>query len=146
LIKEQVNDNALILIATGSEISPNMLTNAILLLELSLDKHQKRAEEQNTLMKLKGEVLTKDMLDHEFPYLESVFKEVLRILPVAGGPIRSNNTTITLDGFQIPKYWLVFPRIYLTHAYDPVSRLDDGSHMDLKKEFKPEHWLDEKTR
>jgi hypothetical protein len=30
-------------------------------------------------------------------------------------------------------------------AKNPVSKLDDGSHMDLKKEFKSERWLDEKT-
>jgi cytochrome P450 len=146
LTKEQVIDNALILIAAGSETSANTLTNAILLLGLNPDKYQKLVEEQNTLTKLKGEVLTKDILDHECPYLESVVKEVMRMLPVAGGPAKVNNTTITLDGFQIPKNWWVLASIYLTHEYDPVSRLDDGSHMDLKKGFKPERWLDEKTR
>jgi cytochrome P450 len=145
LTKEQVIDNALLLIAAGSETSASTLTNAILLLGLNPDKYQKLVKEQNTLMKSKGEDLTKDMLDHECPYLESVVKEVMRMLPVSGGPFRVSNSTITLDGFQIPKNWWVLPSIYLTHEYDPVSWLDDGSHMDLKKGFKPERWLDEKT-
>jgi len=146
LTKEQVIDNALLLIVAGSETSANTLTNAMLLLGLHPDVYEKLVLEQQALIASKGDQLTKDMLDHDCPYLESFLKETMRILPIAGGPTRKTNETITMDGYQIPKNWWVMPSIYVTHENDPVTKLDDGSHMDLQKGFKPERWLDSKTR
>eukprot|EP00551_Chaetoceros_affinis_P014722 CAMPEP_0203700068 /NCGR_PEP_ID=MMETSP0091-20130426/29760_1 /ASSEMBLY_ACC=CAM_ASM_001089 /TAXON_ID=426623 /ORGANISM="Chaetoceros affinis, Strain CCMP159" /LENGTH=139 /DNA_ID=CAMNT_0050573189 /DNA_START=1 /DNA_END=423 /DNA_ORIENTATION=- len=71
----------------------------------------------------------------------------MRILPVAGGPVRQVKSTLTVEDMQIPKNWWVMPSIYVTHENDPVTKIDgDNSHMDLVEGFKPQRWLDEKTR
>jgi len=54
--------------------------------------------------------------------------------------------TMILDGKQIPKKWLVWYGIGLTHALDPVTWREDGSHMDPVKGFQPERWLKEQTK
>merc|ERR1712165_211560 len=146
LTKEQVIDNSLLLIAAGSETTANTLTNAMLLLGLHPAVFQKLVEEQTALIASKGETLTKDMLDKDCPYLDSTIKEIMRILPVAGGPLRQVKSTLTIEGMQIPKNWWVMPSIYVTHENDPVTKVDDGSHMDLKKGLQPERWFDSKTR
>jgi len=146
LTREQVIDNSLLLILAGSETSANTLTNAMLLLGLHPNIYKQLVEEQQSLVALKGEKLTKEILDQDCPHLESVVKEVMRILPIAGGITRKTKETILFDGFQIPKNWWVTTNLYLTHENDVVTKLDDGSHMDLKKGFKPERWLDGKTR
>lgn len=145
LTKEQVIDNALVLILAGSETSASTLTNMILLLGYHPDVYQKLREEQYALIQSKGETLTKAVLDDDLPYLEGVVKETMRIITVSGGPLKVTTGTITTGEYQIPKNWFVMPSIYLTHEYDPVTKLDDGSHMDLMEGFKPERWLDEKT-
>jgi len=147
LTKEQVIDNALLLIAAGSETTANTLTNAMLLLGLHSDVFEKLVEEQRSLIASKGETLTKEMIDHECPYLDATIKEIMRILPVAGGPVRQVKSTLTVEDMQIPKNWWVMPSIYVTHENDPVTKIDgDNSHMDLVEGFKPQRWLDEKTR
>lgn len=146
LTKEQVIDNALLLIAAGSETSANTLTNAMLLLGLHPDIFEKLVQEQTLLVTSKGENITKEILDHDCPYLDSFVKEVMRILPVAGGPFRQTNSTLIIDNVQIPKNWFVMPSIYVTHENDPATKVADNSHMDLMKGFKPERWLDEKAR
>jgi cytochrome P450 len=146
LSKAQIIDNALILIAAGSETSASTLTNAIFLLGLHPEIFTKLRDEQEALIKAKGEALTKDLIDHECPYLEAVVKEVMRVCPIQGGPTRVTNGTITTDEYQIPKGWWVMPSVYLTHEHDPVTKIDDGSHMDLEKGFKPERWLSKETQ
>jgi len=146
LTRDQVIDNALLLIAAGSETSANTLTNCMLLLGLHPDIYGKLVQEQQALIASKGEQLTKEMLDNDCPYLEGFLKEVMRILPIAGGPVRKTKETITIDGYQIPKNWWVMPSVYVTHENDPVTKVDDGSHMDLKKGLQPERWFDSKTR
>jgi cytochrome P450 len=54
--------------------------------------------------------------------------------------------TLIADGVQIPKGYTVGFNIELTHAYDPVTYLPDGSHMDVVKGFKQERWLSDSTR
>ncbi len=145
LTKEQVIDNALLLIIAGSETSASTLTNAILCMGHSPDIYTKLREEQLKLIKSNGESLTKEILDRECPYLEGVVKEVMRILPVWGGPTRVSNSTITIDNKQVPKGWWVIPSIYLTHEQDEVSKVDDGSHMHIVKGLKPERWFAKET-
>ena len=145
LTKQQVIDNALYLIIAGTETSSSTLTNMIFLLGLHPEVYQKLKEEQQTLIRSKGETLTKEILDNDLPYLDGVVKETMRIILVCGSPLRLSNRTITMGEYQIPKNWLVIFSIALTHEHDPTTKLDDGSHMDLIKGFKPERWLDQKT-
>ena len=69
----------------------------------------------------------------------------MRLLPVNGGPTRVTNNTISVYGKQVPKGWWVMCSTSLTHAQDEVSKLEDGSYMDLIKGFKPERWMSKET-
>lgn len=145
LTKEQVIDNALLLIIAGSETSASTLTNAMLLMGLNPGVFRKLKEEQEELVTSKGDHLTKEMLDKDCPYLDGVVKEVMRLLPINGGPTRVTTNTISVDGKQVPKGWWVMISTSLTHAQDEVSKVEDGSHMDLIKGFKPERWMSKET-
>ena len=145
LTQEQVIENAMFLVAAGAETSSSTLTLTMLLLGLHPDKFQKLVQEQATLLENAGhETLTADQLNSS-PYLEAVIKEAMRIGPVSGGFPRKLRETMVIDGVQIPKGWSVFPNIRLTHQLDPVTRLEDDSHMDVRTGFLPERWLDEAT-
>jgi cytochrome P450 len=145
LTRQQVIDNTLFLIAAGSETSSNTLTNAMLLLGLHPNVFQKMVAEQNLLISKNGDILTKQKIDQECPYLDSVIKEVMRLLPISGGGARNVDETIIIDQKQIPKGWLAWYSIALTHEQDPITYKEDLSHMDIYKGFKPERWLHEST-
>lgn len=89
--------------------------------------------------------LTKEMLDHDCPYLEGLVKEVMRIFTVNATPLKVTNTTLTIDHKQVPKGWWVYPCISLTHEQDEVSKVDDGSHMHPVRGLKPERWFAKET-
>ena len=146
LTRQQVIDNALLLILAGSETSANTLVNALLFLGMYADVWRKLVAEQMVLEKKYGAVLTKEQLDNECPYLDAFLKETMRIMPVSGGATRVVDETIVIDGVQIPKKWWIMASVSLTHAQDPITCKQDGSHMDIHKGFKPERWLDEQTR
>ncbi len=145
LSKDQIIDNALVLIAAGSETSASTLTNAMLCMGLNSGVFEKIKEEQKSLVESKGDVLTKESLDRECPYLEGVIKEVMRLLPINGGPTRVTADTINIDGKQVPKGWWVMPSLYLTHAQDEATKVDDDAHMDLIKGFQPERWFSKES-
>jgi len=151
LTDEEIIDNALLLILAGSETSASTLTNAVLFLGLHPDVFDKvKAEQADVLARYGGnETITRPMLDKEFPYLESVIKETMRIRPLQGGAMRNPTETIVVDGKQIPPGMPVAVSIQLTHELDPVTNKGgDGSskNMDIMEGFKPERWLDPDTR
>jgi cytochrome P450 len=147
LSREQIIDNSLVLILAGSETTASTLTTAILLLGLHPDIFQKMKVEQHAVAAKDAGELSLRQLDKECPYLDAVIKEVMRIKPIAGGgAMRSVKETLVVDGFQIPKGYNVGFNVQLTHKYDPVTFLPDGSHMDVVKGFKPERWLNISTR
>lgn len=146
LSREQIIDNALVLILAGSETTASTLTTAILLLGLHPEVFVQMKEEQHILAAKDSGVLSLRQLDKECPYLDAVIKEVMRIKPLPGGAMRSVKETLVVDGFQVPKGYNVAFNVQLTHKYDPVTFLPDGSHMDVVKGFKPERWLDMATR
>jgi len=146
LTRQQVIDNTELLILAGTETSSNTLTNAMQLLGMHPHVWEKIVDEQKQLVSRYGNALTKEQIDKECPYLEAVIKEVMRLIPVSGGGARRVNDTLVIDGFQIPKGWLAWYSIGLTHENDPITFKEDGSHMDLWKGFRPDRWLDESTR
>jgi len=146
LTENQLIDNVLLLIFAGSEALANTMTTAMMLLGLHPDVFQKIKEEQRSLISKHGESFTKEQLDNECPYLEAFIKETMRIKPLTGGAARITKNTMVVDGKQIPKGWPIAFNVQITHANDPVTFKEDGSHMDVKKGFKPERWLDDKTR
>lgn len=146
LSRQQVIDNALLLIVAGSETSSLTLTNAMFLLGRHPEAWKKVVAEQDTLVAKYGSALTKDQLDNDCPYLDAVVKETMRLTPISGGGIRVTDETIVVDGVQIPKKWWAMYSVCLTHMNDPITKKEDGSHMDLEAGFKPERWLDDSTR
>jgi len=146
LTRQQIIDNAMLLILAGSETSANTLVNALLFLGLHADVWDRLVAEQSALETKHGAALTKEQLDNECPYLDAFLKETMRIMPVSGGATRVVDKTIVIDGVQIPKKWWIMASISLTHEQDPVTWKSDGSHMDVYKGFKPERWLSEETR
>mmetsp|Transcript_31473 Transcript_31473/g.66202 ORF Transcript_31473/g.66202 Transcript_31473/m.66202 type:complete len:592 (+) Transcript_31473:165-1940(+) len=149
LSKSDIISNSLLLIFAGSETAASTLTCATLALGLNNDVFKKLKEEQLAMMaKHEGtELMTRDMLEKDCPYLDAVLKEIMRIKPLATtGAMRFAQETFVVDGKQIPKGYGVGFNPYLTHSLDPALKEDDGSHMDIVKGFKPERWLDEKTK
>lgn len=147
LSRQQVIDNALILIVAGSETSASTLTVASLLLGLHKDVWNKVKEEQAAMVAKYGDDITsKAELDAECPYLDSVIRETLRLRPVPATEIRRTSKSIILNGMQIPKNWMLWLNIRSTHDNDPITMKQDGSHMDIKLGFKPERWNDAATK
>ena len=147
LTREQVIDNALILIVAGSETSASTLTVATLLLGLHPDAWSRVKQEQDAMISKYGDTITsKAQLDAECPYLESVIKESLRLRPVPSMELRRTKKSLVVDGMQIPKNYMVWSNIRSTHDADPVTMEADGSHMDVKLGFKPERWENDMTK
>jgi len=146
--REEVISNALLLILAGSETAASTLTVASLALGLNKDVFKKLKEEQLEVIAKHGyEELTREMLDKDCPYLDAVIKETMRIKPLAGtGAMRFAEETIVVDGAQIPKGHGVAFNLYLTHANDPAVKVDDNSHMDVAKGYRPERWLNHDTK
>lgn len=104
LTRQEIIDNALLLILAGSETAASTLTVAMLTLGLNKEVFKKLKDEQTKLVAEKGEELTRSILDKECPYLDAVIKETMRIKPLAGtGALRFAQETFTIDGKQIPK-------------------------------------------
>jgi len=146
LTKQQLIDNALILILAGTETSSSTLTVASLLLGLHPDIYQRLRKEQQALQAQHGDTMTMELLDEECPYLDAVIRETMRLKPIDGMVERKTATTLVVDGKQIPQKYLVYANIRQTHADDPTTFLEDGSHMDVYKGFIPDRWLDDETK
>lgn len=146
LSREEVIDNAKILIFAGSETSASTLTNAMLFLGLHPDSWDKLVAEQMKMKERHGDVLSKEHLDEECPYLDAVIKESMRIRTISGGIPRKTTKTLVVDGKQIPEGWLVDPSPLLTHELDPKTREEGSAHMDAVAGFSPERWLNDDTK
>ena len=144
LSREQVIDNALLLIFAGTETSASTLACASLFMGLHPDVWEKvRAEQKDLFAKYKD--LTAQALD-ESKYLDAVIKETLRLQPVESGEMREVKGTVVVDGKQVPKNWYALFNVKQTHYDDPSTYKEDGSHMDCRKGFKPDRWLSETTK
>mmetsp|Transcript_18986 Transcript_18986/g.28318 ORF Transcript_18986/g.28318 Transcript_18986/m.28318 type:complete len:594 (-) Transcript_18986:113-1894(-) len=147
LTRTQVIHNALILIFAGSETSASTLTVATLCLSLHPDVWEMMKEEQTKLQSEFGETLNPEILDaRNAPYLDAFIKETMRLRPVEAGEMRQLGGTVEVEGKQLPRGWFAIFNVKQTHLNDPVTYLEDESHMDIRAGFKPERWLDEATK
>lgn len=146
LSRQELIDNALILIFAGSETSAGTLTNAMLFLGLHPSVWSRLVEEQERIRAKKGNALTMSSLDPKnAPYLDAVLKETLRMRTIIGGIPRKTLEDIDVDGDGktiIPKGWLIDPSMLLTHEEDPATKLPDAMHLDAIQGFRPERWLE----
>uniref|UniRef100_A0A7S4AHL9 Cytochrome P450 n=1 Tax=Pseudo-nitzschia australis TaxID=44445 RepID=A0A7S4AHL9_9STRA len=146
LSRQEVIDNALILIFAGSETSASTLTNAMLFLGLHPSVWSKLVQEQERIRAQDGNALTMSSLDsNNAPYLDAFLKETLRMRTIIGGIPRLALKDIDVDGNGktiIPKGYLVDPSMMLTHEEDPATKLPNAMHLDPIQGFRPERWLD----
>jgi len=145
LSRQEVIDNALILIFAGSETSASTLTNAMLFLGLHPGVWDKLAEEQRAIQETHGDALTIHTLDvNNAPYLDAFLKETMRMRTVAGGIPRTALKDIDVDGDGktiIPKGYLIDPSMLMTHEEDPGTKLPGAMHLDAIQGFRPDRWL-----
>lgn len=145
LTREQVTNNALLLIFAGTETSASTLTCASLLLALHPDVWERVRAEQNDIRLKFGDDFNAEVLNQSV-YLDAVIKETLRLQPPEMGELRAVKNTIVVGGKQVPKGWCVLFNVKQTHFNDPSTYEKDGSHMDHRKGFRPERWMSESTR
>lgn len=147
LTREEVIENALILIFAGSETSANTLTNAMMFLGLHPAVWDKLVEEQSKIQATHGDSLTTAAVDPSTaPYLDAFLKETMRLRTVIGGIPRMVLEDIDVDGdgkIIIPKGYMIDPSMLMTHEEDPNVKLPDAKHMDAIEGFRPERWLGE---
>lgn len=148
LNKQEIISNSLLLIFAGSETAASTLTVAMLALGLHKEVLNKLKDEQLAMMaKNDGKSMTREMLEKDCPYLDAVIKEVMRIKPLAvTGAMRFAQETFVVDGKQVPKGYGVAFSPGMTHLLDPALKEEDDAHMDIVKGFKPERWLDDKSK
>lgn len=142
LSHEDIVENALILLAAGTETTASTLTSAVFFLGLHPHVYEKMVQEQQQLIATHGTEITTKSLE-ECTYLEAVIKETMRLVPVSGLNLRTNTGDgFILDGKQVPKRASIFCNIRLTHELDPKAPFC----MDPLTHFEPERWLDDATK
>lgn len=150
LSREEIVNNSIALILAGSETSASTLANAFLCIGKRPQTWQTIREEQDRLSAKYGDdeasLLKALISEKEAPYLDGVIKEALRIKPIVSGAPRKARASFEIDGYQVPKGFLISPNILVTHTLDPTTYKDDLSHMDVSKGFQPERWLNETTK
>lgn len=155
LSKDEVIDNALLLILASTETTSSVMANALLLMGLHPDVWQYVVDEQREVVKSQGEHFTHEIVEHDVPYLDAVLKETLRILPITLVSRRQTTKTVVIDGQQIPRGWGVSYNILLTHQQrkgdvdhnnESLNGVSSSSGMDLVADFQPSRWLNPNTR
>jgi cytochrome P450 len=122
---EELKDQVLLLLFGGHETLTSALTSFCLLLAQNPDVMAKvRAEQQQFPA---TEPLTLEQLK-QMSYLEQVLREVLRLVPPAGGVFRTVINACEFGGYEIPKGWSVLFEITQTHqdsqVYPEPDRFD----------------------
>lgn len=122
---EELKDQILLLLFAGHETLASAVTAFCLLMAQHPEVMAKvRAEQQQFAI---DQPLTLDALK-QMPYLEQVIREVLRLVPPAGGGFRKVLETCEFGGYQIPKGWRVIYHIGSTHQdsslYTHADRFD----------------------
>lgn len=129
LTVEELKDQVLTLLFAGHET----LTSAIASFCLFMTQHPTILERVRTEQERfkHCETLTLEDLK-QMEYLEQVLKEVLRMMPPAGGGFREVLQTCEVNGYTIPKGWSILYQISLTHQ--------DGSIYPNPQQFDPDRF------
>lgn len=97
---------------------------------------QRLQEEVDAVVGFKEFVEYEDL--GKLKYCGQVFKETLRLYPVAPGTARENLEEVTVSGFRIPAHsWIIFP-FYVIHRLQ--------NNFDDPEEFQPERFSTENCK
>ncbi len=116
LTADELKDQILLLLFAGHETLTSHLSTFCLQTALHPEVTERLRAEQAAFA---DQPLTLDTFK-QMPYLEQVFKEVLRITPPVGGVFRKILQPCIWDGYQLPAGWSVLCQINTSHA-DPAT-------------------------
>ncbi|MEG4146727.1 cytochrome P450 [Microcoleus sp. Pol12B5] len=122
---DELKDQVLLLLFAGHETLTSAIASFCLLLAQHPDVMAKVQAEQQQFPAI--EPLTLEQLK-QMTYLEQVLREVLRLVPPAGGVFRTVINACEFGGYEIPKGWSVVSGITQTHQdsqlYPEPDRFD----------------------
>ncbi|MBD1814888.1 cytochrome P450 [Microcoleus vaginatus DQ-U2] len=122
---DELKDQVLLLLFAGHETLTSAIASFCLLLAQHPDVMAKVRVEQQQFPAT--EPLTLEQLK-QMTYLEQVLREVLRLVPPAGGVFRTVINACEFGGYEIPKGWSVLSEITQTHQdsqlYPEPERFD----------------------
>lgn len=127
LTDKEIRDQCVSLVSAGFDTTSAALTWAVYLLLTHPEVLVKVGDEV-----MQGSAKTRDS------YLDAVISETLRLYPAAPAGLRMSTRTLLYKGFLIPEGSLIAYSIYATHRQESVYT--------NATQFKPERWLEEKTK
>ena len=131
---EELKDQIITFLFAGHETLTSNVTNFCYLLAQHPDVLAKARLEQQQFKST--EPLTFEQLK-SMQYLDQVLKEVLRLVPPAGGIFREVIETCEFNGYTLPKGWAVVYQIKRTHQ--------EHSIYNEPEKFNPDRFSPEKT-
>ena len=108
---EELKEQILLLLFAGHETLTSAIASYCLLIAQNPGVWEQLRAEQSTFAEAP---LTLETLK-QMTYLDQVLQEVLRLVPPVGGGFRTVLETCELNGYQIPKGWMVLYEINQTH-------------------------------
>jgi cytochrome P450 len=133
LSEEELTDTLLSLLFAGYETTAATLTYAIYLIS------QHASVEEQCLEEIEQQVCqdsgTFKKKPEDYPYLQAVLMETLRLYPPAISTTRSLEKEVVLDGIPVPKG---------TYLYIPIWTIQrDSKNFPEPLAFRPERWADQ---
>ncbi len=113
---EELKDQILLLLFAGHETLTSAIASYCLLIAQNPVVWEQLRAEQSTFA---AAPLTLETLK-QMTYLDHVLQEVLRLVPPVGGGFRTVLQSCELNGYQIPKGWMVLYEINQTHLNPEV--------------------------
>ncbi|KAG5667395.1 hypothetical protein PVAND_015376 [Polypedilum vanderplanki] len=138
LSDEEIRDEIFLLIFGGYETTALTLSVCLLMLAMHKEAQQKVIEEiENSNFDENFDITNEET--QNFPYIESVLKETMRLFPVAPLFFRETTAEIELDGYTIPTGAMVALPIYFVHRRESIWGSDASK-------FIPERFESEKVK
>ncbi|KAG5667394.1 hypothetical protein PVAND_015375 [Polypedilum vanderplanki] len=136
--EEEIRDEIFIWIFGGYETTALTLSTCLLMLAMHKKVQQKVIEEiENSKFDERFDITNEET--QNFPYIESVLKETMRLFPVAPIILRETTAEIELEGHKIPKDTILVLPIYLVQRNKDIWG-DDAEN------FNPERFEDKKNQ
>ncbi|EFX68832.1 hypothetical protein DAPPUDRAFT_259484 [Daphnia pulex] len=116
--KEVDGKSSVLFLLAGFDTTATTLTNIIFLLALNPEIQNRLHQEIKNKLKISGEVNHDILID--FPYIDQVINEVLRVYPPVPRVERECNKDVTYNGIEIKKGTMITVPSFALH-YDPDS-------------------------